>query len=185
MMFRGTKFCPHCGASASSAVVGATTADVCPRCERALVSVAVGAFIVEQCPGCGGLWLAAEIFDRICADAESRSAAAALALPPAVDDRRPVAYLRYPSCRQPMGRMNYARRSGIITDVCRPHGVWCDRDDLRHIVEFIEAGGLVRARELEKERLDAARRALEFQKRTAPDSLTGKPRDDDDSPVLW
>jgi len=55
----------------------------------------------------------------------------------------------------------FSRRSGVIIDVCRSHGVWFDREELRHIVEFIRAGGLDRARAIEKEELARARRELD------------------------
>jgi Zn-finger nucleic acid-binding protein len=169
MMFRGTKFCPHCGAAADSAIPGSGTDDACPRCAVPLVNVEVGPFVIEQCPACGGVWMPVPAFDRICSDAETRSAAASLALPPAREDGWGVAYLTCPKCGKQMGRLNYARRSGIITDICRQHGIWLDRDELQHIIDFIHAGGLQRSRTLEKERLDASRRALEFQRRTERD----------------
>jgi Zn-finger nucleic acid-binding protein len=189
MMFRGSKFCPHCGAAAaigatSSPMGGAGAVDNCPRCTKPLVHVAVGAFDVQQCPTCGGIWMPVAVFDRICGDAEARSAAAALALPVAPPDPHPITYLKCPRCGQQMGRTNYAHRSGVITDVCRDHGVWLDRDEMRRIVEFIEAGGLVRARDLEKQRLDAARRALEF-KQLTDSNKSGDGGDDDDDDRPW
>jgi Zn-finger nucleic acid-binding protein len=57
-----------------------------------------------------------------------------------------------------MNRMNFANFSGVIIDVCRPHGTWFDRDELRRIVEFIRAGGLDQAREREIQNLEADRR---------------------------
>lgn len=173
MMFRGTKFCPHCGAAAGQVVPGAVTGDTCPRCEVALTSVRVGeneAFVIEQCTACSGVWMPVPVFDRLCSDAEERSAASALALPaPPPAEERPIKYLLCPRCRKPMARMNYARRSGVITDLCRNHGVWLDRDEFQKIMDFIHAGGLSRARQLEKERLDAAKRALDFERRSQTD----------------
>jgi Zn-finger nucleic acid-binding protein len=59
----------------------------------------------------------------------------------------------------------FSRRSGIIIDICRAHGVWFDRDELRRIVDFIRAGGLARARDLDKEDLQRAKRDLDARTR--------------------
>jgi Zn-finger nucleic acid-binding protein len=169
MMFLGTKFCPHCGAAADSPTPGIRTEQSCPRCQTGLVTVEFGRFVIQQCDTCGGLWMSVGVFDRVCSDAEAQSAAAALSLPPAPREVRKVAYILCPACGQQMGRINFAHRSGVIIDICRQHGVWLDRDELQQILDFIHAGGLTRARLLEKEQLDASRRALEFQKRTEHD----------------
>jgi hypothetical protein len=58
-----------------------------------------------------------------------------------------------------MNRVNYARRSGVVLDVCKAHGLWFDRDELRRVLAFIAGGGLDRAREREMEDLKEARRA--------------------------
>jgi hypothetical protein len=52
-----------------------------------------------------------------------------------------------------MNRVNFARYSGVIMDVCKEHGTFFDRDELRRIVTFIRGGGLDRARDRERERL--------------------------------
>jgi Zn-finger nucleic acid-binding protein len=57
-----------------------------------------------------------------------------------------------------MNRVNFANFSGVIVDVCRQHGTWFDRDELRRIVEFIRAGGLDKARAREIQNLEADRR---------------------------
>ena len=58
-----------------------------------------------------------------------------------------------------MNRVNYARRSGVVLDVCKEHGIWFDKDELRRVLAFISEGGLDRARELELEELKEAKRA--------------------------
>ncbi len=62
-----------------------------------------------------------------------------------------------------MSRMNFARCSGVIVDVCKGHCTWFDRDELRSILEFIKKGGLDVAREKEKEQLELERRRLKDQ----------------------
>ena len=58
-----------------------------------------------------------------------------------------------------MNRVNYARRSGVVLDVCKAHGLWFDQDELRRVLAFIASGGLDRAREREIEELKEAKRA--------------------------
>jgi Zn-finger nucleic acid-binding protein len=69
-----------------------------------------------------------------------------------------------------MNRVNYAKRSGVILDVCKAHGVWFDRDELRHVLTFVTEGGLDRARELELEELKEAKRLAELPSHPHPSS---------------
>ena len=43
-----------------------------------------------------------------------------------------------------MNRRGFAERSGVIVDICARHGVWFDKDELAHVIEFVEGGGLSR-----------------------------------------
>ncbi len=164
-MFLGGKFCPHCGAKADLARPEPATAHRCPRCTCSLEAVSVGGMPLEQCPRCGGLWVGAETFDRICSDRESQAAAIDLNPPAPAQPEQQVVYLKCPQCSQLMSRKNFAQRSGVIIDICRPHGIWFDRSELRRIIEFIRAGGLDRARRCEIEELDRQRQLLEIQRR--------------------
>ena len=163
MMFAGTKFCPHCGARAQAVAEGAGTTHLCPRCQVKLHEVQVAGTPLEECTRCGGLWVDVSNFEHICSNAESQEAATGLRLPPPVALDPTVRYLKCPTCSNLMNRMNYASRSGIVINSCRAHGVWLDRDEIRQIIEFIRAGGLEHARQMEKIELEDARRAAEFQ----------------------
>jgi Zn-finger nucleic acid-binding protein len=59
-----------------------------------------------------------------------------------------------------MNRSNFARSSCVIVDLCKEHGVWFDIGELPKVVEFIEKGGLARAREKEKIALDEERQKI-------------------------
>lgn len=125
---------------------------------------------------CGGLWIDVTSFDHICSDADAQTAATGLKLPPPAPIDTQVRYLTCPQCGKLMNRMNYAGRSGIVVGICRAHGIWLDRDEMRQIVEFIRTGGLDRARENEIEQLQRERRALDTEHRIAninDSSLTG------------
>lgn len=48
-----------------------------------------------------------------------------------------------------------------VIDICKQHGIWFDRDELRRVIEFIRAGGIDKAREKQLEKLDRERARLE------------------------
>lgn len=184
MMFIGSKHCPRCGAAASSIEAAALPPRNCPRCLSEMTGVNIGTTAVRECLKCEGLWLDVSSFERICSDREQQSAVLGAASPaPTQVARDAVSQIRYvpcPECKQLMNRINFARCSGVIVDVCRGHGTWFDRDELSRIVEFIRGGGLEASRAREKAQLDDARRELEAERiRTRSQSgLMGSGRDE-------
>src|SRR5688500_14858016 len=66
-----------------------------------------------------------------------------------------------------MHRVNFASQSGVIIDMCKDHGVWFEREELRKIIEFIRAGGMTEARENQLERLERERKRLERERHEA------------------
>jgi len=146
-----------------------------------MASIKIGAEAMRECERCGGLWVEVGAFEKICADREQQSAVlGGASLVPkhqiAVDrgsspttregsiDRGSeppkVRYVPCPQCGQLMNRINFARCSGVVVDVCRGHGTWFDRDELRGIVEFIRSGGLDAARQKEKREIEFEREQL-------------------------
>ena len=167
MMFRGSKHCPHCGAKGARASARPEEESElrCPRCRVALELLELGQVLLRECGACDGVWAEAEVFEQICADREQQSAVlCAMQGAQAAKGRElsatSVRYVPCPRCGQLMNRLNFARCSGVIVDICKMHGTWLDRDELRLIVEFIRAGGLEASRTLEKEQLAEERRRL-------------------------
>lgn len=160
-MFAGSSFCPHCGGRAARGGDGAAAGE-CPRCRSTLLQTIVGDAPLNVCEGCTGIWITTESFNRICADRESEAGALAVDSPSV----RPVPrqetpgrlYVKCPVCRVMMNRVNFARISGVVVDVCKPHGLWLDHGEFRAIVEFIRGGGMERSRDL----ADSQRRQAEF-----------------------
>ena len=72
-----------------------------------------------------------------------------------------IHYWPCPVCQTLMNRVNFARCSHVVVDVCQQHGTWFDKDELRKVVEFIRAGGLDKARERELEELKNQRSRLQ------------------------
>jgi Zn-finger nucleic acid-binding protein len=167
MMFKGSKHCPRCGTAAARIAAEDLPTRNCPRCRVEMQAVVIGATAVRECSTCSGLWLDVSSFEKICADREQQAAVLGGASPApghsAGDVVSKVRYVPCPECAQLMNRINFARCSGVIVDICKGHGTWFDRDELSNIVEFIRGGGLDAARSREKAQLEEARRELQAQ----------------------
>ena len=169
MMFIGSRHCPHCGAAALEAKASTLSTLKCPRCKSDMRPITLGGSGMRECESCGGLWLEVAAFENICADREHQAAVLGLASPVTghrLDRNAEVIKVRYhpcPQCGQLMNRMNFARCSGVIVDVCRGHGTWFDRDELRSIIEFIRGGGLQLSRQKEKLEIESEREQLRIQ----------------------
>jgi Zn-finger nucleic acid-binding protein len=152
MMFIGSKHCQRCGAAAATPEVKDAKDRKCPRCHTEMALVTIGATAVLECERCLGLWLDVASFEKICADREQQSAVlgAATHAQTAAHETSKVNYVPCPECSQLMNRLNFARCSGVIVDVCKQHGTWFDCDELSRIVEFIHGGGLNASRAKEK-----------------------------------
>jgi len=128
-----------------------------------MLSLTIGATSVRECERCMGLWLDVASFEKLCADREQQSVVlgtASRAPTHAVGESSKVKYVPCPECLQLMNRINFARCSGVIVDICKGHGTWFDRDELSRIVEFIRGGGLEASRVREKAEIKEERRRL-------------------------
>jgi Zn-finger nucleic acid-binding protein len=186
MIFKGSRHCPRCGASVSGAKVDEKeeVARNCPRCRIQMEKIILGTTILRECKACDGLWVDVVSFEQICAGREQQSAVLGSAhFAPGrnpVSTKDKVRYVPCPECGQLMNRVNFARCSGVVVDVCKGHGTWFDRDELALIVEFIRAGGLDQARAREKAQLEEARRRLQTEQLVASGARSNPLMMDDD-----
>ncbi len=163
MIFTGSKFCQHCGAKIERTEENAATPRPCPRCREPLAAIVLGSTKALECARCSGLWIDTETFNEICSDREKQagvigenSESLHPNLPcPSLDS---IHYVPCPVCAKLMNRVNFARASGVILDICKADGVWFDRDELRRVVEFVRAGGLETSRERDRQEWEAAKR---------------------------
>ena len=131
-----------------------------------MASITIGAEAMRECERCGGLWLEVAVFEKICVHRERQSAVLGSAsLAPThqttpLGDAEKIRYVPCPQCGQLMNRINFARCSGVVVDVCKGHGTWFDRDELREIVEFISGGGLEVLRQKERHEIEFERQQL-------------------------
>jgi Zn-finger nucleic acid-binding protein len=133
-------------------------------------SVIIGNSPLQECPQCEGLWADVTTINQIYNDREQQSAILGTAAPIETNptfDLEKVRYLPCPVCQEMMNRVNFANCSHVIVDICKAHGTWFDKDELRRIVEFIRGGGMDRARAMEIQQLEDERRQLESA-RSAP-----------------
>jgi Zn-finger nucleic acid-binding protein len=145
--------------------VDADTSRRCPRCletPAALATHLVGETLLDECNACGGVWIDAAAFAHLVKHRDEQ-AVLSVARGPYVTleafgtsslDVEAPRYLPCPDCSQLMNRQNFATTSGVIVDICRPHGIWFDRDELGRIVRFVMQGGLETARRRELEGLE-------------------------------
>ena len=127
-----------------------------------MASIMIGTAPVRECGRCEGLWLDTPVFRLICADREQQSIVLGDSSPltghqTVIAHEERVRYIPCPHCGQLMNRINFANCSGVVVDVCKAHGTWFDRDELRQIVEFIRGGGMEMSRE-------KVRHEIEFQR---------------------
>jgi Zn-finger nucleic acid-binding protein len=166
MGFVGSRHCAHCGARGvelRDEGVGRERELRCPRCvdRPGLEQHTLGPLAVDRCPGCTGVFVRErELEDTL----RQIDEAAVLAHEIPHDDhprpRDEVRYLPCAACSDLMLRINYGRRSGVIVDRCKRHGVWFDADELRRVADFVARGGLddTRREELEEASRELARR---------------------------
>src|SRR5262249_53767571 len=121
-----------------------------------------------ECPSCDGVWVDAEVFERLTTDRESQAAVLPrLAARPASAPAGPVKYRPCVRCGKMMNRVNFGRLSGAVVDVCKGHGTFLDAGELHQIVTFVQSGGLDRARAQRIEQLREQERRLEDAQRKA------------------
>jgi Zn-finger nucleic acid-binding protein len=108
--------------------------------------VQVGATVLMECGQCQATWVDSKTFDEICADQTAQAEVLSRYSAPQSDVAE-VHYRRCVACGKMMNRLNFARLSGTIIDVCKGHGAFLDAGELHAIVAFIRQGGLDRARQ--------------------------------------
>ena len=132
----------------------------CPRCGGRLGEVDLHDVSALECAGCQGFFIDRDTL-LLLGDSE-RGKALRMAFPkrPRAEEPREIHYLPCPTCKNRMNRVNFGRMSGVIVDVCKPHGAWFDAGEVNAIVDFVESGALERSRLREKEEHDRENEAL-------------------------
>jgi len=115
---------------------------------------------IDRCPQCDGTWFDTgelELFIKRRAEDE--------AIPPKTAESSPeptevakyqmtqtdINYRKCPRCEELMLRKTYQKISGVMSDVCHPHGIFLDSGECRKIQAFIASGGHKLAKQYEEE----------------------------------
>ena len=130
MIFQGSKFCSHCGALADRTELASKLIRLCPRCRVNTTVTAIGQTDLRECPRCEGIWADADALQKICTDREQQAAVLGIAMTVAEPGGVALDNIRYvpcPVCQALMNRVNFARCSNVVVDVCtRKSSARCD-----------------------------------------------------------
>ena len=121
----------------------------CPACGTALQTINLsgdGKYYIERCERCMGLFFdPGELEMLLDKSVHNVFNIDNRGINRLIKDRsgqkRKVQYLKCPVCSNIMNRMNFGKKSGVIIDRCKAHGIWLDSGELKHIMEWRKAGG--------------------------------------------
>lgn len=157
-VFKGMKHCPNCGKAIDRHDATSSLKSMCPCCELLLKPADIGGTRISECDICGGIWLDTASFQKICESREQQERV--MIYNPSTDSAKPQTeiragkfYIPCPECGELMNQKNFAGCSGVVIDVCKAHGIWFERQELQRIVNFIQDGGMHKARERELAKL--------------------------------
>lgn len=176
------RFCHHCAQPLLPAGDAGEPVDLeCPACGngRPMTTRRLGeaGFTVLECPRCAGLWLSSEEFQLVLEKVRtSLPAVDSLPVPSAaagpgtnpLPGPTTTLYRPCPTCKKLMHRRNFGRKSGVIVDTCRSHGVWFDAHELDGILRWMRAGGEVAAERLQAQEEREAHRRARLRRRLEP-----------------
>lgn len=194
------RFCHHCATPiVPESPAGGATDRSCPACGKGVAlrvrPLEAKKLTALECVRCAGLWMAADAFRILTDEARRLADRAPVAAPgrgaasvsnPAKRGTGPV-YRPCPVCSKRMNRVNFGRRSGVLIDRCREHGVWFDACELEQVIRWIRAGGEILADEQKREEERQAASAQRFRvEPKGPDDLRHEAHqtDWDDSDLL-
>ena len=145
-------FCHSCGDNLQGESCASMGTDLpCPNCgeEQMLQQRSFGesAHLME-CSSCTGMWVRNSVLKGLLKRAKEEVDEFQLDGGPerplqSVDNRHAEApiYRECPDCKHHMRRHIFAKKSGIVIDSCKEHGIWFDAEELELILKWVRAGG--------------------------------------------
>lgn len=163
--------CPYCSTRNDVDLKGlykhrvedAASDRICPRCDIPLQTIDLkleGKFLIERCTDCLGLFFDPGELETLLDKSVSKVFHIDREQLETINKLKrhqdyPVTYIKCPVCRKLMNRINFGAQSGVIVDKCKNHGIWLDGGELRHLMEWMKAGGKIldQQKQLEMERM--------------------------------
>lgn len=169
--------CAYCGSRNDTDLRGVhsyTTHELesarsCPRCAVSLRTIDLnihGRFLIERCDRCLGLFFDPNELEALLEATVTNVFSINSSRLDSIKTVRTAGaqgafYIKCPACGKIMNRVNFGATSGVIIDRCREHGVWLDGGELRHLFEWMKAGGKLLQQERDEERKRVEQRELE------------------------
>ena len=173
--------CGYCGSRNDTDLKGVhyyTTHEIesdriCPRCSIRLRTIDLninGKFFVERCNECLGLFFDPNELEALLEATVSnvftinKSQLDSIKAPMRANEFGTF-YVKCPICSKIMNRVNFGTNSGVIVDRCKDHGIWLDGGELRHLFEWMKAGGKLLQQEREEQQKQIKEREQERENR--------------------
>jgi len=128
------------------------TERICPRCDIPLQTLNLkkgDKFYIERCGQCMGLFFDLNELQALLEQSVSNvfriDQKRLNTINKELYHRDPTQnkYVKCPVCRDYMKRTNFGAKSGVIMDTCVKDGVWLDGGELKQLLEWKKAGGLL------------------------------------------
>ena len=149
--------CAACGRELGLERIADDSELSCPACRAPLAAFHESGGTLFDCASCGGHFVEHSLL-RALIEQRAELAQSSTVGPTRARARiEKVTYRPCARCGTMMHRKNFGGASGVIVDVCTVHGIWFDAGELPAVLNFVERGGLERARKLEEERARRAR----------------------------
>jgi Zn-finger nucleic acid-binding protein len=145
----------------------------CPRCNVALKTIDLkldGTFLIERCDACLGLFFDPGELEALLEATVSNVFSVNTSQLDSVNaglrsSDYGISYINCPTCSKLMNRVNFGTKSGVIVDRCKDHGVWLDGGELRHLFEWMKAGGRLLQQQRDEQLKRAEARAQQREQR--------------------
>lgn len=116
---------------------------------------------IDHCPQCGGIWFDRGELEYLLNHRVKTVFELNHRLMNQINKDRGASlqtrgYIPCPVCGELMPFTNYGKKSGVIVDWCRDHGIWLDGGELAHLLEWAQAGGLMSQRNVMRQERPAA-----------------------------
>lgn len=180
--------CDYCGSRNDTDLKGVhrytvhapDTERTCPRCKISLKTIDLKIdekFLIERCDECLGLFfdtgeleaLLKASVDHVYHVNRKKIDHLNKTGPP---KNYSAAYIPCPVCGTIMSRINFGTRSGVIIDRCPDHGNWLDGGELRHLMEWVKAGGQILANQ-RKVQMEKEKKREQSQRRKSRPTMAG------------